>query len=131
MEAEAQVAADKKALAEATAVREKQLAAFHEMEKDSIQAIENLKAAIIVLGKHHSEQPRDEGATNAAGKELQRWFFLQLDSKTEWRESSAEHSLDEFMEQNDYSTNVAPLATETKSTNFLQPSSAGWSTSDK
>merc|ERR1719313_2673994 len=49
---EEKVAADKAELAEATALREKELKAFHGGELDSIQAIENLKAAIVVLGKH-------------------------------------------------------------------------------
>jgi hypothetical protein len=52
-ETETEVAADKKALAEATKLREKQSKEFHGMELDSISAIENLKAAIVVLSKHH------------------------------------------------------------------------------
>jgi len=47
------LAADKAALAAATAEREQQLKAFHGSEADSIQALENLKAAIVVLSKHH------------------------------------------------------------------------------
>jgi len=50
---ETEVAADKAALAEATALREKQLKEFHSMELDNIAAIENLKAALVVLSKHH------------------------------------------------------------------------------
>jgi len=50
---EAQVASDKAALAEATALREKQLKEFHSMELDNIAALENLKAALEVLGRHH------------------------------------------------------------------------------
>jgi type I site-specific restriction endonuclease len=42
---EEEIASNKKALAEATAMREKEAAAFHEMETESIQNIENLKAA--------------------------------------------------------------------------------------
>merc|ERR1719433_1591960 len=53
-ELEAELAADKKALAEATALREKQLDEFHNMEKDQIQAVENVKAALEVLEKHQS-----------------------------------------------------------------------------
>jgi len=52
-ELEAEVAADKEALSEATALREKQLKEFQGMELDSIAAIENLKGALVVLGKHH------------------------------------------------------------------------------
>ena len=40
-------------LATATAQRQKQLKAFHGTELDAIQNIENLKAAIMVLSKHH------------------------------------------------------------------------------
>lgn len=48
-----EAAEEKKALAEATAIREKEAAQFHAEELDSVQAIESLKAAIIVLSKHH------------------------------------------------------------------------------
>jgi len=44
--------ADKEELATATELRQKQLKAFHQDELDAIQNVENLKAAIIVLGKH-------------------------------------------------------------------------------
>jgi len=52
-ELEAGVASDKAALSEATALREKQLKEFHAMETDNIEALENLKAALEVLGRHH------------------------------------------------------------------------------
>jgi len=52
-ELESEVAADKASLAKATALREKQLKEFHSLELDSISALENLKAAIVVLGRHH------------------------------------------------------------------------------
>merc|ERR1719262_1335179 len=52
-ELETEVAADKDALSEATALREKQLKEFQGMELDSIAAIENLKGALVVLSKHH------------------------------------------------------------------------------
>merc|ERR1719353_852866 len=51
-ELEAEVASDKAALAEASALREKQLKEFHAMELDNIAALENLKSAIVVLGRH-------------------------------------------------------------------------------
>jgi len=51
-ELEAEFAADKSALAEATAIRKKQLKEFQAMELDNIAALENLKAAIVVLSKH-------------------------------------------------------------------------------
>merc|ERR1719473_2309951 len=54
-ELEEEVAADKEALTEATGLREKQLEEFQNMEDDSIQAIENMKAAITVLAKHQDD----------------------------------------------------------------------------
>jgi len=47
------VASDKQGLAQATAQREKQLKEFHALELDNVEAIENLKAAIVVLGRHN------------------------------------------------------------------------------
>merc|ERR1719272_1222259 len=52
-ELETEFAADKSALAEATAMRKKQLKEFHGMELDNIAALENLKSAIVVLGRHN------------------------------------------------------------------------------
>merc|ERR1719424_962178 len=52
-ELETEFAADKAALAEATAMRKKQLKEFHGMELDNIAALENLKSAIVVLGRHN------------------------------------------------------------------------------
>jgi len=51
-ELEAEFASDKAALAEATALRKKQLKEFQTMELDNIAALENLKSAIMVLGRH-------------------------------------------------------------------------------
>jgi len=52
-ELEAEFASDKAALAEASALRAKQLKEFHAMELDNIAALENLKSAIVVLGRHN------------------------------------------------------------------------------
>jgi len=49
---EAEFTADKKALAEASGVRKQQLEEFHKMELDNIAALENLKAALVILSKH-------------------------------------------------------------------------------
>jgi len=91
-ELEAELAADKKALAEATALREKQLDEFHNLEKDEIQNIENLKAALEVLEKHRDAPPstvaggavfkseRESFSTDNLNKDL--WLsFLQKRSK--------------------------------------------------
>merc|ERR1719262_188897 len=50
---EGEVARNQEALDKATAIREKQLAEFNEEEKDALEAISALKAAITVLSKHH------------------------------------------------------------------------------
>merc|ERR1719382_2313776 len=54
-EVQEKTAANKKSLAEAQAIRDKQLKEFHAMELDSIQALEQMKAALTILGKHHGE----------------------------------------------------------------------------
>merc|ERR1719221_873654 len=50
---EQEVAQNQDALAKATALREKQLAEFNAEEKDLLESISALKAAITVLSKHH------------------------------------------------------------------------------
>merc|ERR1719476_83512 len=50
---EKEVAANQDALDKATAIREKQLAEFNAEEKDLLESISALKAAITVLSKHH------------------------------------------------------------------------------
>merc|ERR1719491_144807 len=52
---EKEVAANQDSLAKATALREKQLAEFNAEEKDLLEAISALKAAITVLSKHHGD----------------------------------------------------------------------------
>merc|ERR1712224_1029358 len=51
---EKEVAENQAALDKATAIRQKQLAEFNEEEKDALEAISALKAAITVLSKHIS-----------------------------------------------------------------------------
>jgi len=50
---EKEVARDQEALAQATALREKQLAEFNAEEKDLLESISALKAAVTVLSKHN------------------------------------------------------------------------------
>jgi len=50
-----QIAENTDGLNTATALREKEGSEAHENEKDSIQAIGNLKAAVVSLQKHHGE----------------------------------------------------------------------------
>lgn len=49
------IAADKDALAEATALREKQAKEFHMEDLNATQALEAVRAALEVLSKHHDE----------------------------------------------------------------------------
>ena len=50
---EKDIAASKSELSDATAIREKQLAEYREANKATTEDIESLKAAILVLQKHH------------------------------------------------------------------------------
>jgi chromosome segregation ATPase len=52
---EKEVAANQAALDQATAIRQKQLAEFNAEEKDLLESISALKAAIVVLSKHHPD----------------------------------------------------------------------------
>merc|ERR1711972_978077 len=52
---EKEIAKNQEALDKATALREKQLAEFNAEEKDLLESISALKAAITVLSKHHGE----------------------------------------------------------------------------
>merc|ERR1719215_440758 len=49
---ESEVAKNQEALDKATAIREKQLAEFNAEEKDTLESISSLKAAVTVLSKH-------------------------------------------------------------------------------
>jgi len=49
-----EVAADSKALDEATAIRQKQFKEFNNEEKDLLMSISSLKSAVVVLGKHNA-----------------------------------------------------------------------------
>merc|ERR1719456_939614 len=51
---EQEVTANQQSLDQATAIRQKQLAEFNAEEKDLLQSVKALEAAIIVLSKHHS-----------------------------------------------------------------------------
>jgi len=50
---EKEIAKNQKSLEVATALRQKQLASFVAEEKEMVQSIQSLKAAIVVLSKHH------------------------------------------------------------------------------
>jgi hypothetical protein len=115
-ETEEQVAADKKALAEATAQREKEIQEFHGAELDSIQAIEQLKAALTVLAKHHGANAATPWMQSPAGSS-----FLEVNAKqAPWTEAyearRVDRSLDQFMLQHDMGAS-APRMAQSK---FLQ-----------
>jgi len=55
-----EVAENQEALAKATAIREKEYAAFTQEEKDMLEAIKSLKSAITVLSKHHESSMLQE-----------------------------------------------------------------------
>merc|ERR1719174_126011 len=63
---EGEVAKNQEALDKATAIRQKQLAEFNAEEKDAIEAIGALKAAIVVLSKHHPSALQTEALVNIA-----------------------------------------------------------------
>merc|ERR1719183_2303642 len=63
---EGEVAKNQEALDKATAIRQKQLAEFNAEEKDAIEAIGALKAAITVLSKHHPSALQTEALVNIA-----------------------------------------------------------------
>jgi len=97
--------ADKEELATATELRQKQLKAAHGEELDAIQNIENLKAAITVLGKHH-------------GGALPQISLLGLTSQLHkgkrepggGAEGALDRQLDAFMLKNDFKTSRAGVA---------------------
>jgi chaperonin cofactor prefoldin len=144
-ELEEEVAADKKALAEATAIREKQLKEFHAMEVDNIEALENLKAAIVVLGRHFGSNfpdtipdfktERDSWSGETQGTAPA--SFIQT-KQMPWEENNKlSHSFEEFMLKSDFSANTiaksaagqrheaAPAAPSLRAASFASTSS-GW-----
>jgi len=126
-ELEAEVAANKGALAEATAMREKQLKEFHSLELDDIAAIENLKAAIVVLSKHDG----------AAFPQMPLSLIAVQGKQAPWsaeHESHLSHSFDEFMRQQGFHSQHSPASPATSG--FLQDKAPeataqdGWSAAD-
>jgi septal ring factor EnvC (AmiA/AmiB activator) len=120
-ELETEFAADKAALAEATALRKKQLSEFHAMELDNIAALENLKSAIVVLGRHQG----------AAFPQMP--LSLIQDPWAADHESRLTHSFDEFLRHQGFSATAA----STPAQGFLQDSApaaaaapGGWAAAD-
>jgi len=77
---EKEVAENQDALDKATALRQKQLAEFNGEEKDLLESISALKAAIVVLGKHNSflQMPRSHmvGVAATVQNEMQKHASL-------------------------------------------------------
>jgi len=97
-EVQEKTAANKQSLAEAQAIRDKQLKEFHAMELDSIQALEQMKAALTILGKHHGEgvfQQFSPLSLLSVGGRDEPWTAAH-DRATVGR------ALDEFMRRNDF-----------------------------
>jgi len=122
-ELEADVASDKAALAEASAIRKQQLKEFQGMELDNIAALENLKSAIMVLSRHQG----------AAFPQMP----LSLIQQEPWaagHESRLSHSFDEFLRTSDFATGSAAAAPSEG--HFLQSaapvaaSQGGWASAD-
>ena len=65
---EKEVAANQEALDHATAIREKQSAKFNAEEKDFVESVFALKAAIIMLSKHHGASAAKTGTVRARSK---------------------------------------------------------------
>jgi hypothetical protein len=101
---------DKKALAEASAIREKQKEEFHGMELDSIQALENLKAAITVLAKHQGIDNSHPGQMEGASlPQLSVFSLLGTSARGKrglWSgghdDQEMERNLDDFMRRNGF-----------------------------
>merc|ERR1719265_2974385 len=112
------IAANKKALAEATELREKQAAEFHKSELDDIEALENLKAAIEILSRHHS----------SAFPQLAISLLANEHKTIPWgpgHESRAERAFDDMMRTNglhDDASDIHPRTVEPH--HFLQQDAA-------
>jgi len=127
-ELRAQLATDKADLAEATALREKEAKAFHGKELDSIQAVENMKAALTVLSKHHEKGPDSTVAGGAVFKsERDSWESLIAVKSATRKNDHLVHYLEDFMRRNGFDAVVEQPASK-----FLQQEhhEAGWSDDD-
>jgi len=131
-ELEKEFAADKAALSEASAIRKKQLKEFQSSELDSIAALENLKAAIVVLSKHQ----------DAAFPQIS-MSLLEVKSKESpfgsEHEDHMSFSFDQFLRQGNFHLGAEGLQKEASETKFLQGKAAaakpsasinGWSAND-
>merc|ERR1719215_2349358 len=102
--------------------------AFHGKELASLQAIENMKAALTVLSKHHEKGPDSTVAGGAVFKsERDSWeSLIELKSATK-KSDHIVHYLEDFMRRNGFGT-----MSEQPTSKFLQQENhvAGWSDDD-
>lgn len=104
---EQDVAANKQALAEAEALREKEAKTFHGEELEAIQNIENLKAAIMVLQRHiGSALPQFSSFLTVGGRGKEKGKGRAHRARDfPWssdHETRLERSFDEFLDQHDF-----------------------------
>lgn len=126
-ELESTVAADKAALKAAQAKRDEEVQAFQGLETDSIQAIENMKSALEVLGRH----------AGAAFPQTDALSLLSTGSTNEpLSEHRAERSLETWMQESGNVGATDSAAVDRQASKFLQsddtkprtpPSTMGWS----
>merc|ERR1719456_1731088 len=119
---EKEVAANQEALDQATAIRTKQLAEFNAEEKDLLESISALKAAITVLSKHHGgsllQMPRSHmlGVAATAQHEMERHAMLLRGVLTPSQRKSAEAFIqqpkDYFDAQPTFKQSYAPQSGE-------------------
>jgi len=138
---EAEFTADKKALAEATALRKKQLDEFHGYELDAIQNVENIKAALTVMAKHEGGVAYGEGGADSFGKTSDSWSLLQktIKSKDEpWTDAHeiahVSQPLDEYMSRNGFADGARGLRGGASQQGLLQADAhenAGLSAAEK
>jgi len=126
-----QIAGDKAELKTAQAKRDEEVQAFQGMETDSIQAVENMKAALVVLSKHQEAFPQ-----------LSAVSLLATGSHEEpMSEHSAEAHLEAFMQGSGYDESNPSPSIDRSAQKFLQTEDtsakpsvsvmpAGWTTSD-
>jgi chromosome segregation ATPase len=113
---EKSVADGKATLDQAAEMREKEAAEFHGSELDSIQAVENLKAAIVVLSKHQGAALPQVALTQAFSTAS--FLALRGSGRKSGRrdiehESRLARSFDEFLETHGFLGDSASATTAT------------------
>jgi len=107
------LAANTEELNTATELRQKQLKEMHGYELDAIQNIENLKAAIIVLGKHHAAFPQ-----------ISLLGVKDSSHHKKGKDSPSERQFDTFMRKHDFADDSSVVKTaDVAVTKFFQDQS--------